>query len=162
MQNEWPPRCFLAHCAEMNLPLSLSTSAGRARIFISFLFPLLDSRCRAAAPPPHTHTLPWSCWSGGWEGGEIDGGREESKDGGEEEWRMEGGGGILQVATVSRSIEPLCCCTLPLPFTQQEEEELYLIFTRPCLPGYCCYASQALPTTCACLKPKLIRRSDFS
>lgn len=112
-------RRFLAHCAEMNLPLSLSTSAGRGRIFISFLSrsSTLGAVRQHPPPPPASLELPE------WGMGEI--------DGGEEEWRTEGGGGILQVATVSRSIEPLCCCTLSLPFTQPEEEELYLLLTRP-------------------------------
>lgn len=84
-------RCFLAHCFEMTLPVSLSTSAGRARIFIFFLslsFSLLAFRWAFLSEPflflslsrlseqgAPTSPLPWSCWSGGWERGMREGGR---------------------------------------------------------------------------------------
>lgn len=49
---------FLAHCFEMTLPVSLSRSAGRGRIFIfSFLLPLSRSLCSAAALSFLSHLL---------------------------------------------------------------------------------------------------------
>lgn len=104
---------FLAHCFEMTLLVSLSTSAGRGRRSLSFLFPAprlflsLSVQCGSSSVFSLSHhplaaslsfhvslseqraptsLLPWSCWSGGWEL-KKDRGREGGRQGRKEEGR---------------------------------------------------------------------------
>lgn len=105
-----------------------------ARLFLS-LPPSLPVFSEQGAP---TSPLPWSCWGGGWErreGGGEKGGRTDNLA------ESQGGGGILQVATVSQLIgctEPVHCrmnkhYLCPSPARQRGETRVFVCALRECV-----------------------------
>lgn len=99
-----PPPRFLAVWRLRLFPPSAGFLC--ARLFLS-LPPSLPVFSEQGAP---TSPLPWSCWGGGWE--RREGGGEKGGRWTDNLAESQGGGGILQVATVSQLIgctEPLRC-----------------------------------------------------